>query len=398
MEDSKIGWTDHTFNPWIGCDSVGAGCKNCYAKEFANRFTNKLGNCWGVGATRYITSDSYWAKPLTWNRKAAAAGKRAKVFCASLADIFDVDGPADARERLWALIRRTPHLDWLILTKRPNNFKRYLPADWGEGYENVWLGVTCENRIQGYPRVDALRRTPAKVRFVSCEPLLEDVSTIDLTGIDWVIVGGESGKSPAALRQFDIAWVRSLKVRCEEMNIMIFVKQLGNVPVENGILYQIAQPDLAKAANSHGSNLECFPADLQVQQRPNAEPLVPTLVAPGPSHCAVSGKAERQSIAAKKAWETRRRDATAQTPHPHNHIHTPSLVTRLTGNAVAAGGLPIESFKATMAWLEDFQDEPIIGHMAQSAHASMEGMIMFLGAIQEGKRVNVKEILPPRPR
>jgi protein gp37 len=191
MQDSKIAWTDHTYNRWIGCTRVSEGCRNCYA-ETQNRFYKWNGGSWGPGAPRKLTSEAYRKQPLKWDRDAARAGKRARVFCASLSDVFDPEAPTGAREDLWELILETPNLDWLILSKRPENFDAMLPDRWVI-YHNVWLGVTCENRKSGYPRLDILRKTPAVVRFVSCEPLLEDVSDINLDGIDWIICGGESG-------------------------------------------------------------------------------------------------------------------------------------------------------------------------------------------------------------
>jgi protein gp37 len=384
MEYSKIAWTDHTFNPWIGCSPAGPGCQNCYAEMHAHRYAQKYGECWGPGATRYVTK-STWKNPVKWNSDAAKHGKRAKVFCASLADVFDKDGPAEARERLWDLIRRTPNLDWLILTKRPQNFKQYLPADWGQGYFNVWLGVTCENRKQGFKRVDILRKTPANMHFVSCEPLLEDVSTIDLTGIDWLIVGGESGNSPKALRPFDVAWARSLKETCAKSNVKFFAKQLGNAPEEDGVLYQIAQPELAKAANSHATNLECFPPDLRVQEWP----VIASATTPGedlgPMSCSTISKAERLSNAAKKAWDPWRMNSGQSSDQDHGHA--PFLVSHSgpTETAKAPDARTLESFKATVVWLSDLKGQPIVGHMAQAALASIEGIIIAMGAMQEAE-------------
>jgi len=130
VENSGISWTTHTFNPWVGCTKVSAGCVHCYA-ETLNKRTGHAN--WGPGAERRVTSDVNWRKPIKWNRQADAAGERTKVFCASMADVFDEEAPAYARERLWTLIRMTPFLDWQLLTKRPTNIRRFLPKDWGDG-------------------------------------------------------------------------------------------------------------------------------------------------------------------------------------------------------------------------------------------------------------------------
>jgi len=236
------------------------------------------------------------------------------VFCASLADIFDEEGPSDARIRLWDLIRNTPNIDWQILTKRPQNYTKYLPEDWGEGYANVWLGVSVDNRKSGYPRVDILRRTPAKVRFLSCEPLLEDVSDIDLVGIDWVIVGGESG---AGAREFDVDWARTLLNKCRDGGVAFFCKQVGSQPTENGSPFKILNLNVEKIVGRekgpgkipnphhpkdvHGVALINLPKDLQVREWPNTNGLtptsrIPTLLTP-----------TRQQLAGRKAAETKRR-------------------------------------------------------------------------------------------
>lgn len=270
MQESKIAWTDHTFNPWIGCTRVSAGCIHCYA-ETQNAHYNWNGGGWGPGAPRKVTSDDNWRNPIRWDRAAAAEGKRAKVFCASLADVFDPEAPAGARERLFELILETPNLDWLLLSKRPENFDLMLPANWAL-YHNVWLGVSVENRKSGYPRVDILRRTPAVVRFLSCEPLLEDVSDIDLRGIDWVICGGESGHHA---REFKLEWARALRDRCEAEGKTFFQKQLGAEPTEQSVpLIQVKQVTSKdgkreiKMKDWHGTDVSKFPADLRLQSWP----------------------------------------------------------------------------------------------------------------------------------
>jgi protein gp37 len=229
MENSKIAWTDNTFNPWMGCTKKSAGCDHCYAEKQCN-WTGLAK--WGKGAVRQVTTDVYWRGPVKWNRNAEEAGTRTKVFCASLADVFDEEAPSDIRIRLWELIRNTPFLDWQILTKRPEDFRRFLPKDWGDGYRNVWLGITAENRKQALLRIPILQSTPAAIRFVSGEPLLEDLGDLDLKGIDWMILGGETFSKHS--RPFDVTWVRRMIDRCKQQKVKVFVKQLGKRPVCNG--------------------------------------------------------------------------------------------------------------------------------------------------------------------
>jgi len=142
------------------------------------------------------------------------------------------------RTRLWDIIRKTPLLDWQLLTKRADRIATCLPDDWGEGYQNVWLGVSVENRAHGLPRVDHLRKIPAKIKFLSCEPLLEDLGEINLAGIDWVIVGGESG--PRA-RPMEVSWVHNIKDACAAQAVLFFFKQWGGRESKGGCLLDGAE-------------------------------------------------------------------------------------------------------------------------------------------------------------
>jgi protein gp37 len=222
-ENSAIAWTDHTFNPWHGCTKVSRECQNCYAEPFAKRF----GVEWGPTAARREFGDAHWNEPLRWNRKAEKTRKRAKVFCGSMCDVFeDRPGLDEMRVRLWELIEATPWLDWLLLTKRPENARAVLPTIEIGGWEtprfdNIWLGATVGCR-ESLPRVDVLRELPATVRFLSCEPLLEDLGGIDLSGIGWLIVGAESS---ARARPMELSWVRSLRDQCERAAAAFFFKQ-----------------------------------------------------------------------------------------------------------------------------------------------------------------------------
>ena len=194
-ENSKIEWCHHTFNPWIGCQHVSPGCDRCYAEALMDHRYGKVQ--WGPHGERKPTSEAYWKQPYRWAKAARQSGTRARVFCASLADIFDNKAPEGARPDLFRLIRETPEMDWLLLTKRPQNIARMLPADWGNGYPNVWLGITAEDEEFYRLRWPILSRIPAVVRFVSYEPAIAPLGAVDLGKADclpdWIICGGESG-------------------------------------------------------------------------------------------------------------------------------------------------------------------------------------------------------------
>jgi protein gp37 len=231
-ENSDIQWTHHTFNPWIGCTKVSPACDHCYAEAYDQRWNG--GVHWGPKAPRRRTAAANWRKPLGWNSDAIANGTRYRVFCASLADVFDNQVPTDWRHELWTLIRATPHLDWLLLTKRPQNIHKMLPADWADGYRNVWLGTTVENQREAARRVPHLLAAPAVIHFLSCEPLLGPVEiqnfliptrnqgTATFTKLDWVIAGGESGPS---FRPAEPDWFRSLRDQCAANDIAFLFKQ-----------------------------------------------------------------------------------------------------------------------------------------------------------------------------
>lgn len=240
-ENSNIEWTDHTFNPFIGCTKVSPACDNCYAEAWDARGLQGRESRWGPHADRTRTSAANWRKPLAWNRAAAAAGKRARVFCASLADVFDNHRSIkmEWRSDLWNLISATPHLDWLLLTKRPQNIARFLPDNWGDGWANVWLGTTVENQEEADRRVPVLLGIPARVRFLSCEPLLGQIGLrprddfsdrghgrawLRPDGVSWVIAGGESG--PGA-RLMNPEWARSLRDQCADAGVAFHFKQWG---------------------------------------------------------------------------------------------------------------------------------------------------------------------------
>ncbi len=215
-----IAWCDMTFNPWWGCTKISPACKNCYAEGVASRFVGV--QLWGEGSWRKPASESYWKQPLAWNRAAEREGKRYRVFCGSMCDVMedrpDLEG---SRNRLFQLITDTPNLDWLLLTKRPENFRKFLP--WiSTPWPNVWLGTTVENQEYFDKRSRYLVEIPAAVRFLSVEPQLGQIDA-DLSGIDWVICGGESG--PGA-RPMNIECMRSVKDQCTAAGVAYFGKQI----------------------------------------------------------------------------------------------------------------------------------------------------------------------------
>ncbi len=228
-DTTGISWTDHTFNPWQGCTKIAPGCDNCYAAARDHRFGK---NRWDPHV-KPERSKTVWDNPRKWNEQAEIEGRRRRVFCGSLMDWCDKDAPAGALDELWQIIRDTPLLDWQLLTKRATLIQDRLPDDWGAGYDNVWLGVTVEDMKHGYPRINALRDIPAKVRFLSCEPLLEWLNRFDLKlpGIDWVIVGGESGPG---CRSMDPAWLYGVINSCRDRGVPVWFKQWGGSTSDKG--------------------------------------------------------------------------------------------------------------------------------------------------------------------
>lgn len=236
-ETTNISWAHSTFNPWVGCTQISPGCDHCYAKALVEgRFARAR---WGQREPRSRTSKENWAMPRRWERQAeafhAAHGCRRRVFCASLADVFDNAVDPQWRADLWSLIRETQHLDWLILTKRIGNAAAMLPDDWGDGYRNVWLGATVVNQEEADRYIPTLLSTPALLRWLSIEPLLGRIDLrspcIGQAGIDWVIVGGESGPDPRSMRP---EWVSFLRRQCHTLNIPFFFKQWGGSDKDHG--------------------------------------------------------------------------------------------------------------------------------------------------------------------
>lgn len=300
---TKIEWTDETFNPWTGCEKVSPACAHCYAETQAHRFDDGL---WGAGHAVKFKSDAYWRRPLIWARTLPATlGRRPRVFCASMADVFEERDELDEhRLRLFELIAATPELDWLLLTKRPEFARDYLyrvdtelevggtfvtrgdPDHFGWGCPaNVWVGVSIENARFTW-RADVLREIPAAVRFISAEPLLGSLfersghekvgrgvepgqpadahplrskRPLDLTAIDWLIIGGESGPGS---RPFHLEHARELVSACQESATATFVKQLGKRPHIAGIE--------ASVVHSKGGDPDEWPDDLRIREFPQA--------------------------------------------------------------------------------------------------------------------------------
>jgi protein gp37 len=281
-ENTSIEWCDHTFNPWIGCTKVSPACDHCYAEVSTPARTMKV--IWGVHAERHHTADSTWAMPKRWNDQHEAFfaqhGRRQRVFCASLADVFDNQVPEQWRTDLFELIRLTPNLDWLLLTKRPQNIVRMVRSSGaiagnGARYlpDNVWLGTTAEDQIRANQNIPALLRTRselgARVLFLSMEPLLGPVdlhlfkTTVEerlrvqrelastpgefqrLSSrgemLNWIIVGGESGPNA---RECQVSHIRGIVQQSKAAGLPVFVKQLG------------AQPRGWCASNVHSDDVE----------------------------------------------------------------------------------------------------------------------------------------------
>ena len=229
-ENSSIEWTDHTFNPWWGCVKVSPACQHCYAESFSKRVGKDV---WGKNAPRRFFGEEKWQEPIRWNAKATKEGRRKRVFCASMSDVFEERTNLDPwRKKLWDLILKTPLLDWLLLTKRPENIEKIAPwtNDWPD---NIWLGTTVENQECADERLPHLLKHKSRVRFLSCEPILAPVDLErwvkpnkrkGLNGIDWIIAGGESG---AEARPMNPDWVRKIRDQARTAGVSFLYKQWG---------------------------------------------------------------------------------------------------------------------------------------------------------------------------
>jgi protein gp37 len=333
-ENTKIQWCDHTFNCWRGCEKVSEGCKFCYAASMAKINPDVLG-VWGSAGTRVVASDAQWRKTYNLATQAREAGRRERVFCASMADVFEdwrgkvydsqgtplavdrngrMGRPAaladpirnatldDVRFQLFFYVIATvDSFDWLMLTKRPENvmptvqrlsrheselpmadtvrnaMKRWL--DNGP-LPNVWLGTSVENQETADSRLPAIRKINAAVRFVSCEPMLENIDFDGyLDAVDWVICGGES-ESKGKARPFDLRWAESVRDQCKVNGVPFFMKQLGSNPFmssgeTNGIKKAICERHNAgwierNITDSKGGDISEWPENLRVREFPTA--------------------------------------------------------------------------------------------------------------------------------
>lgn len=294
-DETHIQWTDHTFNPWWGCSRISPACRFCYADRDASRYGFEL---WRRHGERRMLSENNWRRPLKWNRDAEAKGVPARVFCASMADVFE-DHPqlGEPRERLWGLIEATPWLHWQLLTKRPANVASMAPwgADWPA---NVWLGTSVETQRWADARIPVLLGIPARTRFLSAEPLLgpvdldrylwltgastagpfydsagryrfgggaggQTITNLPARDLHWVIVGGESGAG-SKVRPMEIEWARSLVFQCRNADIATFVKQTGS-----------AYAKANRYAHPKGGDPAEWPEDLRVRQFPHVPEAVP---------------------------------------------------------------------------------------------------------------------------
>jgi protein gp37 len=293
-ETTPIEWTDATWSPWEGCTKVGLGCDHCYA-EAMNNWLRKGAN-WGPGAPRREYSDAHWAKPLKWNAAAAAKGERMRVF-PSVCDPFDNEVDPAWRARFFALIRATPHLDWLLLTKRIGNAAEMSrcaigaeTAGWP--WRNIWLGATVVNQEEADRDIPKLLATRARARFLSIEPMLGPVditpflwgkhesvdsicqncprdadcecgyhtrAVLKLPALHWAIVGGESGRGA---RSMVLGWTKEIVRACKAAGVPVMVKQLGAKPTNReGVIHVVS---------GKGGDMAEWPIELRVREFPEA--------------------------------------------------------------------------------------------------------------------------------
>lgn len=242
-DQSKIQWTESTWNPWHGCKKVSPGCKYCYMYRDKDRY--------GQDPTHVMKSKAKFREPLKWKEPKL-------IFTCSWSDWF-IEEADEWRDEAWKIIKDTPQHTYQILTKRPERIKDHLPDDWEEGYPNVWLGVSIESDDQ-YWRKYALEEVNAKVKFISFEPLIGEITIEDSRGMDWIIIGGESGNETGKYkyRQCKIEWIEHLINDGNNWGVNVFVKQLGT--------------HLAKELNlknRHGGDILEWPEHLQIREFPN---------------------------------------------------------------------------------------------------------------------------------
>jgi len=271
-ETTKISWTSTilpdgswvsgaTFNPWLGCSRVSPGCENCYAENLMDHRYKRVE--WGPGKPRVRTKT--WKDPVKWNKEAGATGVRKKVFCASLADWLDEEIDLSWREDLFDLIEQCTNLDWLMLTKRPQNAEKFLRFSWLDNpLPHVWFGVTAENQKWWDVRVRQLADVPAETKWVSYEPSLGPlmIDTISARSCDWLIIGGESEQTSEA-REFKIEWAESVIEQCRAWDIVPFMKQVGGNATYQGKPF--------KTKDKAGTDPDEWPYLIRVREFPKSK-------------------------------------------------------------------------------------------------------------------------------
>lgn len=282
-ENSKISWTHHTFNPIWGCEKIAPECANCYAEAWAKRMGYHV---WGKNKPRRQLSEKYWREPLKWNARAEKNGERARVFCGSMCDWLE-DHPTVhmERQKLFPLIEQTPWLDWLLLSKRNENFDRAIPEKWWmEGVPtNVWIGMTagCQETWNAcWPILESIKHQTHRLAFVSVEPMIgpmditDDLVYIDigdedcprwLQWPDWIIIGGESEQPGHNARRIELDWVRKLIAQCKQSGIAVYVKQLGTAWARDAGVFE---------HDRAGTDWNNWPENLRVREYPDGVTII----------------------------------------------------------------------------------------------------------------------------
>ncbi len=253
-KESAISWTDSTWSPWWGCVEASPACDFCYARNLAHRWGFDV---WGKEAPRRFFGDKHWNEPRRWNKQAEKLCVRRKVFCASMADVFEDRSDLDPhRDRLWKLIEETTSLDWLLLTKRPALMTRMAP--WKTWPDHVWAGTTAEDQKWFDHRWPLLEKVPARIHWLSIEPLLGpiDMGLSKRVGKkpSWAIVGGESGHGARPMKR---GWVLDLKEECKRHGVAFFMKQKGAIMAKE-----------LGCKDSKGSDISEWPIEFRVQEFP----------------------------------------------------------------------------------------------------------------------------------
>lgn len=247
---SKIGWTHATHNFWKGCHKVSEACKFCYADRDFHR--------WGLGDFRNVTRCQGFNDPLRWHRRPEKYGAfdGMRIFTCSWSDFF-IEAADQWRAEAWEVIRQTPNFNWLILTKRPELVMDRLPEDWNGGWSNVWLGYSVENQHRWEQRKEFIREIPAKIKFLSIEPMLGDIYFGEHPGVDWIIYGGESGNNTGkfSYRPTEWEWLEGSVQESMYYQIPVFVKQYG---VDLTMELKEVLPTHAAVLNREGSNIPDF--------------------------------------------------------------------------------------------------------------------------------------------